>query len=149
MQSQILRINRRTVLKTAGAATAVGISQPFVLYDAHAQTAVPVRLTTGLKLANYGPIYVAQRAGLFEKQGLSLAADVGGSVNEPVAIALSGRGQFAATGTGMAMNSTAARGLQGQEGGEPAVPIEHRDVAYLCDEEVRRLRREVLGCRIC
>ena len=45
MQSQILRINRRTVLKTAGAATAVGISQPFVLYDAHAQTAVPVRLT--------------------------------------------------------------------------------------------------------
>lgn len=110
MQSQILRINRRTVLKTAGAATAVGISQPFVLYDAHAQTAVPVRLTTGLKLANYGPIYVAQRAGLFEKQGLSLAADVGGSVNEPVAIALSGRGQFAATGTGMAMNSTAEGG---------------------------------------
>lgn len=110
MHSQILRINRRTVLKTAGAATAVGIAQPFVLYDAHAQTAVPVRLTTGLKLANYGPIYVAQRAGLFEKQGLSLAADVGGSVNEPVAIALSGRGQFAATGTGMAMNSTAEGG---------------------------------------
>jgi NitT/TauT family transport system substrate-binding protein len=37
-------------------------------------------------------------------------AAVGGTVNEPVAIALSGRGQFAATGTGMAMNSTAEGG---------------------------------------
>jgi NitT/TauT family transport system substrate-binding protein len=103
-------MNRRTLLKAAGAVTAVGVAQPFVLHDARAQSALPVKLTTGLKLANYGPIYVAQRAGLFEQQGLRLEADVGGSVNEPVAIVLSGRGQFAATGTGMAMNSTAEGG---------------------------------------
>ena len=53
MHSQILRINRRTVLKTAGAATAVGIAQPFVLYDAHAQTAVPVRLTLAGEVWGY------------------------------------------------------------------------------------------------
>jgi NitT/TauT family transport system substrate-binding protein len=103
-------ITRRTVLKTAGAAAAIGAAQPFVLRDALSQSATPIRLTTGLKLANYGPIYVAQRAGLFEQQGLRLEADVGGSVNEPVAIVLSGRGQFAATGTGMAMNSSAEGG---------------------------------------
>ena len=110
MSVQDLRMNRRTVLKAAGAAGAIGVAHSLVLHDARAQSAVPVTLTTGLKLANYGPIYVAQRAGLFERQGLRLTADVGGSVNEPVAIALSGRGQFAATGTGMAMNSTAEGG---------------------------------------
>lgn len=110
MSNTTFRMNRRSALKAAGAAGALGIAHPYLLRDARAQSAVPVRLTTGLKLANYGPIYVAQRAGLFEKQGLQLAADVGGSVNEPVAITLSGRGQFAATGTGMAMNSTAEGG---------------------------------------
>ena len=110
MPVETFSINRRTVLKTAGAAAAVGIAQPFILHDACAQTAVPIKLTTGLKLANYGPIYVAQRAGLFEQQGLSLIADVAGSVSEPVAITLAGRGQFAATGTGMAMNATAEGG---------------------------------------
>jgi len=110
MATPIISISRRSALKAAGAAGVLGIAQPFVLHDACAQSTAPVRLTTGLKLANYGPIYVAQRAGLFEQQGLRLTADVGGSVNEPVAITLSGRGQFAATGTGMAMNSTAEGG---------------------------------------
>ena len=110
MPVQTFRITRRTVLTGAGAAAAIGAAPGFVLRDARAQSAAPVKLTTGLKLANYGPIYVAQRAGLFERQGLRLEADVGGSVNEPVAIALSGRGQFAATGTGMAMNATAEGG---------------------------------------
>ncbi len=110
MSVQDLRTNRRTVLRAAGAAGAIGVAQSLVLHDARAQSAVPVTLTTGLKLANYGPIYVAQRSGLFERQGLKLTADVGGSVSEPVAITLSGRGQFAATGTGMAMNSTAEGG---------------------------------------
>jgi NitT/TauT family transport system substrate-binding protein len=100
-------LNRRSLLKAAGA---VAAGPALLVHDARAQSAMPVTLTTGLKLANYGPIYVAQRAGLFEKQGLKLTADVGGTVNEPVAIALSGRGQFAATGTGMAMNSTAEGG---------------------------------------
>lgn len=100
-------IGRRTILKAAAAGA---LGPALVLRDLHAQTALPVSLTTGLKLANYGPIYVAQRSGLFEKAGLKLAVDVGGSVNEPVAIALSGRGQFAATGTGMAMNATAEGG---------------------------------------
>jgi NitT/TauT family transport system substrate-binding protein len=99
--------DRRTLLKSA----AVGALAPsLVLRDLHAQSGNPVKLTTGLRLANYGPLYVAQRSGLFERQGLNLALDVGGSVNEPVAIALSGRGQFAATGTGMAMNATAEGG---------------------------------------
>lgn len=99
--------DRRTLLKAA----AVGAFAPtLVLRDLHAQSGSPLKLTTGLRLANYGPLYVAQRSGLFEKQGLNLALDVGGSVNEPVAIALSGRGQFAATGTGMAMNATAEGG---------------------------------------
>lgn len=110
MPVSTIRTTRRTVLTSACAAAAIAPMQPFMLRDAFAQSATPVRLTTGLKLANYGPIYVAQRAGLFEQQGLRLDADVGGSVNEPVAIALSGRGQFAATGTGMAMNSTAEGG---------------------------------------
>lgn len=103
-------MHRRSVLKVVGAAGAVAVGPTLLLRDAHAQAMVPVTLTTGLKLANYGPIYVAQRAGLFEKQGLRVTADVGGTVHEPVAIALSGRGQFAATGTGMAMNSTAEGG---------------------------------------
>ncbi|MGH6644996.1 MAG: ABC transporter substrate-binding protein, partial [Bradyrhizobium sp.] len=103
-------VNRRSALKAAGAMAGLALGQRLLLRDAHAQAAIPVTLTTGLKLANYGPIYVAQRSGLFERQGLRLTADVGGSVNEPVAIALSGRGQFAATGTGMAMNSTAEGG---------------------------------------
>jgi len=102
--------NRRSALKLASAAAGIIFGQGLLLRDVHAQTAVPVTLTTGLKLANYGPIYVAQREGLFERQGLKLAANVGGSVSEPVAITLSGRGQFAATGTGMAMNSTAEGG---------------------------------------
>lgn len=72
MPLETFNINRRTVLKTAGAAAAISIAQPFILHDAGAQTAVPIKLTTGLKLANYGPIYVAQRAGLFEQQGLGL-----------------------------------------------------------------------------
>lgn len=100
-------IDRRTILKAAAAGA---LGPALVLRDVHAQSGTSVKLTTGLKLANYGPIYVAQRHGLFEKEGLKLAADVGGSVNEPVAIALSGRGQFAATGTGMAMNATAEGG---------------------------------------
>ena len=110
MTTESFRLNRRTTLKAAGAAGLAGLVQPLVILDAHAQSAVPVKLTTGLKLANYGPIYVALRSGLFEQQGLRLSADVGGSVNEPVAITLAGRGQFAATGTGMAMNSTAEGG---------------------------------------
>lgn len=110
MPIPVHRSDRRTVLKAAGAAAAIAAARPLILRDAHAQAPLPVTLTTGLKLANYGPLYVAQRSGLLERQGLRLAADVGGSVNEPVAIALSGRGLLAATGTGMAMNSTAEGG---------------------------------------
>lgn len=110
MSDKGCRMDRRTVLKAAGAAGALGAVPSIVLRDAYAQSAIPVKLTTGLKLANYGPIYVAQRSGLFEREGLRLEVDVGGSVNEPVAITLSGRGQLAATGTGMAMNSTAEGG---------------------------------------
>ena len=91
-----LDLTRRSLLQAAALGT---LGSSFVLRDAHAQAAPGLKLTTGLRLANYGPLYVAQRSGLFEKQGLKLALDVGGSVNEPVAIALSGRGQFAATGT--------------------------------------------------
>jgi NitT/TauT family transport system substrate-binding protein len=98
--------NRRSLLKAVGAVGASATVGQLLVHDAFAQSAVPISLTTGLKLANYGPLYVAARQGLFEKQGLKVTIDTGGSVAEPVAIALSGRGQFAATGTGMAVNST-------------------------------------------
>jgi NitT/TauT family transport system substrate-binding protein len=55
-------LNRRSLLKAAGA---VAAGPALLVHDARAQSAMPVTLTTGLKLANYGPIYVAQRAGLF------------------------------------------------------------------------------------
>ena len=97
---------RRSFLKTAGTLGASAAFGQFMVHDAVAQTAIPIGMTTGLKLANYGPLYVAARQGLFEKQGLKVTIDTGGSVAEPVAIAMSGRGQFAATGTGMAVNST-------------------------------------------
>lgn len=103
-------INRRNALKVAGGIAGLAIGQGLLLRDVHAQATIPVTLTTGLKLANYGPIYVAERAGLFRRQGLQLTTNVAGNVNEPVAITLSGRGQFAATATGMAMNATAEGG---------------------------------------
>ena len=100
---------RRSALKALGMLGALGAAPGLVsltIRDAHGQAAIPVTLTTGLKLANYGPIYVAARNGLFAQQGLEVNTNVGGTVVEPVSIALSGRGQFAATGTGMAVNST-------------------------------------------
>lgn len=100
---------RRNALKTLGVLGALGATPGIVsliVRDAHGQAAIPVTLTTGLKLANYGPIYVAARHGLFEQHGLTVTTNVGGTVVEPVSITLSGRGQFAATGTGMAINSS-------------------------------------------
>jgi len=105
MQSTI-NPNRRNALKIMGAVGAASTMLSLTVRDAYGQAAVPIVLTTGLKLANYGPIYVAARNGLFQKHGLAVTTNVGGTVVEPVSIALSGRGQFAATGTGMAVNST-------------------------------------------
>ncbi len=110
MSRNNFRIQRRTILNAVGSIAAASVAHPLIASHAHAQSPDVIRVTTGLKLANYGPIYVAQHSGLFGKQGLRVSVDVGGSVNEPVAITLSGRGQFAATGTGMAMNSTAEGG---------------------------------------
>lgn len=83
---------RRSFLRTAGTLGASAAFGQFVVHDAVAQTTIPIGMTTGLRLANYGPLYVAARRGLFEKQGLKVTIDTGGSVAEPVAIALSGRG---------------------------------------------------------
>ena len=69
MQKPNSLFDRRTLLKVAGAGA---IAPSLVLRDLYAQTGTPLKLTTGLKLANYGPLYVAQRSGLFEKQGLKL-----------------------------------------------------------------------------
>lgn len=101
---------RRSLLKAAGLFGTSAAIGPLLVKDAFGQSAIPVTLTTGLKLANYGPIYVAARQGLFQKHGLTVTTNTGGSVAEPVSIALSGRGQFAATGTGMAVNSTVEGG---------------------------------------
>lgn len=98
--------SRRDALKIMGAVGATTAMMSLTVRDAYSQAAIPVVMTTGLKLANYGPIYVAARNGLFQKHGLNVTTNVGGTVVEPVSIALSGRGQFAATGTGMAVNST-------------------------------------------
>jgi len=97
---------RRRALKALGVLGASSTLLSMTVRDAFTQTSVPIAVTTGLKLANYGPIYVAARSGLFQQQGLDVTVNVGGTVVEPVAIALSGRAQFAATGTGMAVNST-------------------------------------------
>ncbi|MBN8906784.1 MAG: ABC transporter substrate-binding protein, partial [Rhodospirillales bacterium] len=101
---------RRNAIKALGVLGASSTLVSLTVRDAFGQAAIPIALTTGLKLANYGPIYVAARSGLFEKQGLSVTINVGGTVVEPVSIALSGRAQFAATGTGMAVNSTVEGG---------------------------------------
>lgn len=109
MKKEAGSVGRRDALKAIGALGVLGVAPGVVsltVRDAHGQGAVPITLTTGLKLANYGPIYVAARNGLFEKQGLMVTTNVGGTVVEPVSITLSGRGQFAATGTGMAVNSS-------------------------------------------
>jgi NitT/TauT family transport system substrate-binding protein len=106
MKPSSINPRRRSVLKAAGLLGASTAMSSLLVRDAFGQSAVPIVLTTGLKLANYGPIYVAARQGLFEKQGLKVTVETGGSVAEPISIALSGRGQFAATGTGMAVNST-------------------------------------------
>lgn len=98
--------SRRTALKTLGAFGASSAMLSLTVTDVFGQASIPIALTTGLKLANYGPIYVAARNGLFAKQGLAVTVNVGGTVVEPVSIALSGRGPFAVTGTGMAVNST-------------------------------------------
>ncbi|MBF23108.1 ABC transporter substrate-binding protein [Neopusillimonas maritima] len=106
MKSRLANKQRRSVLKAAGLVGMSTVLSPLIIRDAYAKTSIEVVLTTGLKLANYGPIYVAAQQGLFEKHGLSMAVETGGSVAEPISIALSGRGQFAATGSGMAVNST-------------------------------------------
>jgi NitT/TauT family transport system substrate-binding protein len=106
MNRAVSSSSRRSALTTLGAVGASSALVSLTVRDAFGQSGIPIILTTGLKLANYGPLYVAARNGLFEKQGLAVTLNVGGTVVEPVAIALSGRGQFAATGTGMAVNST-------------------------------------------
>lgn len=98
--------SRRNMLKTLGGLAASAAVMTLTVKDVFGQGSIPIALTTGLKLANYGPIYVAARNGLFAKQGLDVTVNQGGTVVEPVAIALSGRGPFAVTGTGMAVNST-------------------------------------------
>lgn len=77
---------RRSALKALGMLGALGAAPGLVsltIRDAHGQAAIPVTLTTGLKLANYGPIYVAARNGLFAQQGLEVNTNVGGTVVEP------------------------------------------------------------------
>lgn len=97
---------RRSALKAIGGLGASAAMMTLTVKDVFGQASISIALTTGLKLANYGPIYVAARSGLFAKHGLNVTVNVGGTVVEPVSIALSGRGPFAVTGTGMAVNST-------------------------------------------
>lgn len=106
MKAEISGTTRRNAIRTLGALGASTALMSLTVKDVFGQATIPVNLTTGLKLANYGPIYVAARQGLFAKQGLEVTVNVGGTVVEPVSIALSGRGQFAVTGTGMAVNSS-------------------------------------------
>lgn len=110
MKPSETNLSRRSLLKATSLLGASAVVSPLLIKDAIGQTVIPVTMTTGLKLANYGPIYVAAREGLFKKHGLEVTTNTGGSVAEPVAVALSNRGQFAATGTGMAVNSTVEGG---------------------------------------
>jgi NitT/TauT family transport system substrate-binding protein len=95
-------ITRRTALAT-GAAGAAALLMPNVL---RAQQLTPIGVSVALRIANYLPVWVADRKGIFAKHGLKADINAAASIAEPVSILNAERAQFAITGTGMAVNST-------------------------------------------
>lgn len=101
-------MTRRDALKTgAGIFLAGGLNTSFLR---HVNAATPAVISEALHLGMYVSIYVARNKKLFEKHGLDIAIKSAGGIALPVPVLLSGRGQFAVTGAGMAVNATAAGG---------------------------------------
>jgi NitT/TauT family transport system substrate-binding protein len=71
-----------------------------------AQARTKVVVSEAIHIALYTPLYTAQRRGLLAKHGLDVDLSSAGGIAVPVPVLLSGRGQFALTGTGMSVNAT-------------------------------------------
>jgi NitT/TauT family transport system substrate-binding protein len=71
-----------------------------------AQGRTKVVLSEAIHIALYTPVYTAIRKGLFAKHGLDVELSTAGGIALPVPVLLSGKGQFACTGTGMSVNAT-------------------------------------------
>lgn len=97
-------VTRRTAL----AASLGGALAPFA---GRAQgTAIPVGIAVSSNSLAYGGVHIAQRAGLFEKQGLALKIVTMDSGNAAMAAVLSGSMEFVSAGVGEVM----AAKLRGQ-----------------------------------
>jgi NitT/TauT family transport system substrate-binding protein len=92
-------VSRRTVLATGAAA----ICMPSIV---RAQQLTPIGISVALRIANYLPVWIAEKKGIFAKHGLKAEINAAASIAEPVSILNAERAQFAITGTGMAVNST-------------------------------------------
>lgn len=95
----VKEITRRTALVTGAAA----ICMPSIL---RAQQLTPIGISVALRIANYLPVWIAERKGFFAKHGLRAEINAAASIAEPVSILNAERAQFAITGTGMSVNST-------------------------------------------
>jgi NitT/TauT family transport system substrate-binding protein len=96
------RASRREFLSAFGAAALSGT----VTTPSKAQARTKVMVSEAIHIALYTPLYVAQRRELFAKHGLDVDLSSAGGIAVPVPVLLSGRGQFALTGTGMSVNAT-------------------------------------------
>lgn len=95
-------LSRRAVLGgLGGLALAAAFPAP-----ALAQGRTKVVLSEAIHIALYTPVYTAMRKGLFAKHGLDVELSTAGGIALPVPVLLSGKGQFACTGTGMSVNAT-------------------------------------------
>lgn len=93
---------RRRVL--GGLAAGAGlVAAPAIV---RAQAPQKISVAVALRLANYVPVWAAQRRGLFAKHGLEPEINYTGSIAEPVALLNANKAQIAITGTGMAVNAT-------------------------------------------
>jgi len=71
-----------------------------------AQPRTKIVISEAIHIALYTPVYTAMRKGLFAKHGLDVELSTAGGIALPVPVLLSGKGQFACTGTGMSVNAT-------------------------------------------
>lgn len=92
---------RAFVAGLASSAGAIGIGIP-----TSSIAATAIHISEAIKLGIYIPLYTAMRKKLFEKHGLAPTLSTAGGIAQPVPALLSGKAQFAVTGTGMSINAT-------------------------------------------
>ncbi len=73
---------------------------------AFAQAATKVTISQALLIANYTPVYLALQRGLFAKHGLDVDISTAGGIAVVVPVVLSGRAQFALSGSAPSVNAT-------------------------------------------